>query len=319
MRGARREETQQARRGHRDGELRDREGPRRVRRPDLPRRPRRRRRIGRLPRRTAGTLPRAHRRTGRPGRCAQAPPADLRRAVGTGDRDGDGPRAAVHLLAVALADTGRTGGGLGRLALPSGRVDEPAPRCGDHGHADLGGHPGRVRVVALCTVLGHCRHSGDDAPVRTDHRPHRRQRQHLPRSRRRGDDVHPGRSLLRGARQTAGRRGPARAAGDGRPRGHRPQRRCGATHPGRAAADRRRVRGTSGREDRHRRRGGGRHVRSRRVDAHGGIGSRGGATGRSGGRCDGERRRPAGGARRARRRRHPAGPDGPPGRGRTER
>ena len=56
-------------------------------------------------------------------------------------------------------------------------------------------------------------------PFELDHRPQRRRRQHLPRGRRRGHHVHPGRPLLRGPRQAPGRRraaGPARARRQGR-------------------------------------------------------------------------------------------------------
>ncbi len=60
-------------------------------------------------------------------------------------------------------------------------------------------------------------------------------------------------------------------------------------------------------------------VSHRRLDAHRRVGAGGGAAGRPGGRCDGERRRPTGGAGQPRWRRHPAGPDGADGRGGAER
>ncbi len=129
-----------------------------------------------------------------------------------------------HQLAVAVADPGGAGRRLGRVAVPPRRVDQPAARHLDHGHADLAGHPGRARLVGLRAVLGHGRHAGHDPPVPVHHRTHRRRGQHLPGGRRRGDHVHPGRSLLRGALQATGGRcapGTARArrqGGGGAPR-----------------------------------------------------------------------------------------------------
>ena len=54
----------------------------------------------------------------------------LSAAGGAGDRAGDGAGAAVHLLAVALADAGRAGrrpGGRGRSTGPPGRTCATAP------------------------------------------------------------------------------------------------------------------------------------------------------------------------------------------------
>ena len=208
-------EAQQAR--GRDGqrELRDGEGQ-----GDLPGRsraggPGRHGAAGRLRRQPAHRGP-GTRGRGRPGSVAARPAADLRRADRAGDRDGDGSGAAVHQLAVALPHPRRTGGGVGCLAVPQGRVDQPAARHLDDGHADLDGHAGGARLVALRAVLGYGGHARHDPPVRDHRRAQRRRRQHLLRGRRRGDDVHPGRPLLRGPLQAPGRRGAAGAARAGR-------------------------------------------------------------------------------------------------------
>ena len=55
----------------------------------------------------------------------------------------------------------------------------------DHGHAGLGRHPGRARLVGLRAVPRHRRRARHDPPVRAHRRAHRRRRQHLPRGRRR--------------------------------------------------------------------------------------------------------------------------------------
>ena len=73
----------------------------------------------------------------------------------------------------------------GGLAVPPGRLDQPAPRRRHHGHADLARHARRVRLVAVRAVPRHRRRARHDAPVRADHRAQRRRRQHLPRGRRR--------------------------------------------------------------------------------------------------------------------------------------
>ena len=117
---------------------------------------------------------------------------------------------------MAVADAGRPGGRLGRLAVPPGGLDQPAARRRHDGHPGLAGHAGRLRLVAVRAVPRHRRDAGHDPPVRADRRPHRRRRQHLPRGRRRGDHVHPRRPLLRGPVQAPGRRGAAGAAGAGR-------------------------------------------------------------------------------------------------------
>ena len=151
---------------------------------------------------------------------AAAPPGrGVAGAQRAGGRDGDGAGAAVRLLAVALAGAGRAGRGVGRLAVPPGRLDQPAPRRRDHGHAGLGRHPGRARLVALRAVPRHGGRARDDPPVRAHRRAHRRRRQHLPRGRGRGDDVHPRRALVRGPLEAAGRCRAPGAARAGRPGG----------------------------------------------------------------------------------------------------
>ncbi len=86
-----------------------------------------------------------------------------------------------------------------------------------------------------------------------------------------------------------------------------------------ALGRRRPVRGPARREDRHRRRGPGRHLRRGRLDAHRRIGAGRGRPRRRGGRRHGQRRRAAGRPREPDRRRHPTRPDGHAGRGRAER
>ena len=96
----------------------------------------------------------------------------------------------------------------------------------------------------------------------------------LPRSRRRGDGVHPRRPLLRGPRQATIRRraeGAARARRQGRRRAARRHR---DPDPDRPARRRRPVRRPPRREDRHRRRRRGGHLGDRRVIAHRRTGSR---------------------------------------------
>ena len=152
------------------------------------------------------------RRAGRRAPLAAAPAHRQHRALGAGDRDGDGPGAAVHLLAVGVARAGRTRDRLGGVAVPPGRVDEPAPRRRDDGHADLGRHHRRVPVVAVRAVLRHGRHAGHDPRVRVHGRALRRRGEHLPRGRRGRHDVRARRPLLREAVQAPGRRRAARAA-----------------------------------------------------------------------------------------------------------
>ena len=66
----------------------------------------------------------------------------------------DDQHAAVHQLAVAHPRPGRPGRAVGRLAVPPGRLDEPAPRRRVDGHPHLGRHPRRVRLERLRPVLG---------------------------------------------------------------------------------------------------------------------------------------------------------------------
>jgi Cu+-exporting ATPase len=54
----------------------------------------------------------------------------------------------------------------GGLAVPPGRVGQPAPRRGHHGHPHLGGHAGRLRLVALRPVLHRRRRRRHAACVR---------------------------------------------------------------------------------------------------------------------------------------------------------
>ena len=143
-----RAQAQQARRRQRVGQLRDRDGDRRLRGRRRAGRARRRRRGGRLPGRAAGRRARGARRGGRAG--AAAPPPDrLRAAVGAGAADRDDPGAAVRQLAVAVAPAGHAGRAVGRVAVPPRRLGEPQARRGDDGHADLGRRPGRVGLVAV--------------------------------------------------------------------------------------------------------------------------------------------------------------------------
>ena len=64
-------------------------------------------------------------RTGRPTPAAAAAAGRVGGAGRAGDRAGDDPGAAVPELAVAGADPGQPGRGVGRAAVPPGRVDEP--------------------------------------------------------------------------------------------------------------------------------------------------------------------------------------------------
>ena len=199
----------------------------------------------------------ARERGRRPDPLAAQPAARLERAADrAGGRAGDGPGAAVRLLAVAVADPGRARSSSG-AALPFHRAAWTNLR---HGAATMD------TLVSLGTLaafgwslyalfLGTAGDAGHDAPLRADHRARRRQRQHLPRGRRRGHHVHPGRPLLRGAVQAAGRRGAAGAAGAGRQGRRGAARRRERADPGRPARRRRPVRRPARREDRHRRRG----------------------------------------------------------------
>ncbi len=281
--------------------------------------------------RGAGRLQRARaERGGRPGSRCRRPDAvarqrllDLDRADRARGRDGDDHAAPGHQLAVALAHAGRAGRGVGRLAVPPCRLGQPPPRHLDDGHPDLARHAGGAGLVGLRAVLGHGRGAGHDPPVRAHRRTHRRRRQHLPRGGRGGHDVHPGRALLRGAVEAAGRRGPAGPARAGRQGRRGAPRRSGrpgrGAHPDRPARGGHAIRGPPRREDRDRRRHRGGRLGRRRLDAHRRVGARRGRSRRRRRRRHRQRRRPARRPRHPGRQRHPARPDGPAGRGRPER
>ena len=107
--------------------------------------------------------PRASRPTGDDGDvpdAAAAETADLRQRLlvsrrpdPAGARAGDGPGRPVRQLAMALADPGRPGRGLGRLAVPPRRRAEPAAPRRDDGHAGVAGHAGGLRLVAVRPLL----------------------------------------------------------------------------------------------------------------------------------------------------------------------
>ena len=306
---------------HREGD-----GPRT---PDgvTPERAGRRRRASRLHRRRCRPPPRRRCRAatsaGRRPTAARAarPAAGLRRADRAGGRAGDGPGAAVHLLAVAVADAGRAGGGVGR----AGRSTGPPGSNLRHGAATMDtlisiGVLAAFGWSLYALFLGTAGDAGMTHPFELTIARHGRRRQHLPGGRRRGHHVHPGRPVLRGAGQAPGRRGAAGAAGAGR-QGRRGAARTAprARVAGRPARGRRPVRGAPGGEDRHRRRGRGGHLRGGRsmltgesvpVEVGPGDAVVGG---------DGQRRRPAGRAGHPGRRGHPAGPDGAAGRGGADR
>lgn len=87
-----------------------------------------------------------------------APAPHRRRGPGgASDRDGDDPSLAVRLLGLCLPRPGRPRGGLGGLAVPQGRMDEPQARCGHDGHAHLGGHDRGADLVDRGPVLRHRR------------------------------------------------------------------------------------------------------------------------------------------------------------------
>ena len=107
---------------------------------------------------------------------------------------------------------------LGRLPLPPRRLDEPAPRHGDDGHAHLGRHDRRLELVGDLAAVprpGRSRHA--PRPV-VPARARRRDGRDLLRGGRRRRDVPARRALVRGARQAQRRRGAAGAAGSSAPR-----------------------------------------------------------------------------------------------------
>ena len=133
----------------------------------------------------------------------RGPPAAGRQrtAERAGDRDGDDPGAAVRPLAVGVADPGRAGRGVGRVAVPPGRVDQPEARHQHDGHPGLRRHARGVRLVALRTVPRHRRDARDDARLRPHAPADGRHRQHLSRGRGRRHHLPAGRALRREAGQ----------------------------------------------------------------------------------------------------------------------
>ena len=172
-----------------------------------------------------------HRRSGRARRRRRADPGPAAAAgrLGGADRPGaragDGAGAAVHLLAVAVADAGRTGGHLGGVAVPPGGVDQPAARRRHHGHPDLPRRHRRVRLVAVRAVPRRRRRTGHDHAVQPAAPPGWRRDGDLPRGGHRRHRVPPRRPLLRGPRETTLGCCAAGPAGTGRQRRRRPPRR----------------------------------------------------------------------------------------------
>ncbi len=265
MRQPDRTQAQSSRRGRGDGQLRHREGQspcaRGVRHPAANQRGAADRLLGDRatgPRRRGWDGGRGQRRRSRrrrrigPGTDVPAPAADwLGRAGGTGDRHGDGPCTAIHLLAVGIPGAGGAGDPVGRLPVPPRRVDEPQARHRNDGHANLDGHPDSVPVVAVRTVPRHRRHTRHEARLRVHHRTVGRCGEHLPRGGRGRHGVHPRRAVLREALEAAGRRRAARPARTRRQRRGGNARRSRGADPRRGPRGRRRVRGAPGREDRH--------------------------------------------------------------------
>ena len=254
VRGTGGEEAQPARRRHRHGELRDREGARRGDRGGVRPRPRR-----------ACRRDRVHRQRGDPGRSsgrgrdrlAAPPPAGLAGPHGPGGRHGDGAGAPVRLLAVGLAGPGHARRALGRLAVPPRRVDQPATPGDDDGHAHLRRDTGRIRLVALCAALRYRRRDRHAARVRADRPARRGIVVRLLRGRGGRDDVHPRRSLPRVPLEAAGGSGApcsARAGGEvGLGAAARARRRRRVAYACGGPRGRDAVRGPSGREGGHRR------------------------------------------------------------------
>ncbi len=217
VRVADRAQAESARRCERVGQLRDREGGRRLR-------PGARRARGSSPRcrRSRVRGPSAARRRRRGCRSDRIAPPPARRV---GDPHGPGPAprdaagAPVPLLAMARARAGNAGRPLGWLAVPPRRLAEPASPRRDDGHADQRRHTRRVRLVGRGALLPRRRDARDEDAVRADAVAERPGRQHLLRGRLRGDGLRAGGPLLRGAREAAGRRcvaSTARARGEGR-------------------------------------------------------------------------------------------------------
>ncbi len=235
------------------------------------------------------------------------------RADRAGRASRHGPGAAVRQLAVALAHAGRARRHLGGLAVPPGRLAQPAPPRRDDGHAGVGRCPRRVRVVAVGAVP---RRRGDGGHADALHAGARlgcRHRRDLPRGRRRRHRVHPVRPLLRGARQASVRCRPARAARAGREGRRGAARRGRDTGAGGAARRRRPLRRTTRREGRDGRGGRGRHVGHRCQPGDRRVRAGRGRAGRCRHGRDRQRRRPARRPSHPGRQRHPPGPDRPAG------
>ena len=250
-----------------DGQLRDREGQRRVRREVTPEQLVGDRGGGRL---QAHLPDAATSRWTRIRRGDAAATADLISAAADACRWSRWRwfRRCSSVLAVGVVGARGAGGGLGRVAVPSGGVVEPEARHRNHGHADLDGH-------ARCALGGRStRCSGASGPARHEDafeltiadgrdratsisRPPRRVttfilagRYFEARAKRRAGAAL--RALLElGAKDVSVLR-------DG----------VEQRIPIDTVVDRRRVRGASGREDRHGRRRGRRHFGGRCVDAH---------------------------------------------------
>ncbi len=194
---------------------------------------------------------------------------DLGRSHRSGGAAVDGARAAVRLLAVACPRPCHPCCAVGRVAVPPGRVRQPAPPRRDDGHTRLGRRGRRIPLVALGAALhpcGHTRHEDDTESLCEQ----RRRRPSLSGSRRCRHHLHPRRALFRVTRQTAVRCCAARTARPGRQGGRCSTRRIDRnTHSDRPTRRRRCIRRTPGREDRHRRRRGFGHVSGGRVDADG--------------------------------------------------
>ena len=196
----------------------------------------------------------------------------------------------------------------GGVALPPRGLGQPAPRRGDHGHADLARRrspPGAGRWWP-CSCSGRATRTCGWAFDLRD-RSGRRRRPHLPRGGRR-------RHHLPAGRAATSRRAPsaARARRCGRCSSWAPRRRRCSTPTAPSAGCRsselrrgRPLRGAPRRAHRHRRRRGGGPLGGRRVAADGRERPRRGRPRRRGRRGDDQRRRPPGGARHPRRARTP--------------
>ena len=260
MREPHRAQAQQARRRHRDRQLRHREGPRssstrarsaprtswaRSRRPATARRCRPRSRPDRAPRPAAtSTRPAPLRR-----RVILAAllslPALLLAMVPALQFD-NLQWLSLNLVTPVVA--------VGGVAVPHGRVGEPQARRGDDGHADLGRRARRLAVVAVRAVPRRRRHERHADGLRRHPEARRGRRPDLPGDRGHRHDVPARRPLLRGPGQAPRRRGAEGAAGARRQGRRRPRRRRQrAPHPRRAAGRRRPLRRPPRREGRHRR------------------------------------------------------------------